>query len=505
MQERVANTNKEAQRCFELAVEALDKKACDEAIMLFCKTIELDPSCAQAYNNLGLIFKDNGQADKAEACLLKAIEISPYCIHAFYNLAFVYQEGGYLADAEICFRQVLELDAYHTDAYNNLGVLLERVYRLDEAEDCYRKTITLDPKYAAAYFNLGKLLQITNRLAEARHCLYRAAELSPDDKHIHTGIAFFHLSLGEYEEGWEKYYAVLRKNHPSGLISNIPLWHGQSLADRKILLYCEQGLGDTIQFIRYAWQVAALAGEAICLVQKPLQRVLAAALTPITVCSLDEVFSQEYDFSCSLHLLPILFNSDEKNIPSFSSYIHPLPDESNFWRERLAAADGGNTYRVGVVWAGNPRNVMDKYRSIPFSTFSKLFTMNKVSWISLQAGNRADDCKTIPGTLLDVSLELVDFCQTAGIIDNLDLVITMDTSVAHFAGSMGKKTWVLLDSYCDWRWQLDREDSPWYPSVRLFRQKELGDWSEVLERVLAALQQEYLNFHYETVTKQPLR
>lgn len=498
-QERVINNNQEdteAKKYFELAMESIAKEDWEEAIAHLCQTIKLKPACAEAYNNLGLIFKDNGQLDKAEACLLKAIDVNPYCVNAFANLAFVYQKGEYLQDAEICFRRVIELDPYSTDTYNNLGVLLERVYRLDEAEDCYRQAIALDPDHATAYFNLGKLLQITKRLAEAKAYLYRAGEILPDHEHINIGIAFFHLSLGQYEQGWKKYGEVLRRKHASGLIFNIPIWNGEDLTGRRILLYCEQGLGDTIQFIRYARQVAGLAGETVLLVQKPLQRMLATALSPLNVYSGEEVLSQEYDFACSLHLLPIIFNSEEKTIPSFSSYIQALPDDSRVWREKLDAVDSGNSYRVGVVWAGNPRNAMDRYRSIPFATLSKLFTMQEVTWVSLQAGKRADEGKNTP-ELLDVSMELVDFCQTAGIIDNLDLVITMDTSVAHFAGAMGKKTWVLLDSYCDWRWQLDREDTPWYPCMRLFRQQKLGDWVEVLERVLAALQQEYMMFKKE--------
>lgn len=483
-------TNIQAQSYFDIANQLTDATDWDNAIIHFCRAIELEPDWAEAYNNLGLVFKNIEQLDKAEAFLRKAIEKDPDCINAYYNLGFVYKKSGYLTDAEYCFRRVIELEPDNPNNYNNLGVILARLFRLDEAEQCYHRAIELKPDYSVAYYNLGSVYKLTDRFAQTEVCLRRACEISPENYNIDLGLAFFYLSIEQFEKGWKKYDEALLKSPEEYGTPQIQPWHGEDLTGKKILLYYGKGLGDTLQFVRYTQKVANLAAQTALLVQKPLQQLLAANYSPLTVYAEGDIFPSDFDFACSLQNLPIVFNTIEQTIPSFSSYLQALPQDIEDWSHRLRSIDGGKRYRVGVVWAGNIKNPMDRFRSIPFAQFNQLFTIKEVSWISLQVGSRAGDREHMIGELLDVSPHLIDFCQTAGVIENLDLVITMDTSVAHLAGAMGKKTWILLDSNCDWRWHIKRTDSSWYPSVQLFRQQKIGDWPELLARVATALRKE---------------
>jgi len=486
--------NIQHQTYFDLGENFIDKGDWDNAILCYYKILEIDPKCGKAYNNLGLIFKILGQPGNAEAFLRKAIEIEPTCINAYYNLGFVYKKGNYLEDAEYCFRHVLDFDPDCPNANNNLGVILAKMYRLDEAEEYYQRAIELQPDYALAHYNLGILYKMTKRLVETEQCLKRASELSPDNYDIDIGLAFFYLLVGQFEKGWGKYAEALRKSPADYNAPQIRHWRGEDVRGRKIVLYFGKGLGDTLQFIRYARQITDVAAETTLLVQKPLQRLLAANFPSLTVYAEGDVLAQDYDFACCVQYLPIIFNTVEETIPWFPYYLQPLPEDVTAWHKKLHALDGGKKYRVGIVWAGNIKNPMDQFRSIPFTTFSQLLKVEEVIWISLQLGIRPGDSNAMTDTtLLDVSPQLVDFGQTAAVIANLDLVITMDTSVAHLAGAMGKRTWLLLDSNCDWRWHLDREDSVWYPSMRLFRQQRIGDWAEVLVRVTAALRREYLS------------
>ena len=491
MRESKNNANharkKEAEECFLTAMAALERGERETAVRRLFQAIEIWPDCVEAYNNLGLIFKEAGQVEQAEACLLKAIQINDCSLKAFYNLAGVYQDGEYLSDAEICFRRVLELDPTHANAYNNLGVLLEKSYRLAEAEDCYRSAMKWEPEYAPPYFNLGKVLQITNRLAEADQCFTRAISLDPRGDHLNLGMAFFYLLTRRYDEGWKKYAEVLQRQNPAQAIFGLPIWRGEALGGKRILLYYEQGLGDTLQFIRYAEAVVRQGAEVSLWVQPSLQRLLATAFSPLPIFCDERALACDYDYICELHRLPIVLAATDETIPYDGAYVQALAADQRKWAARLADC-AKQKYRVGVVWGGNPGNPMDRYRSIPFDVFGRLFDNTEIAWISLQVGQRARDCRAAaPENLVDLADELNDFCDTAGVVSQLDLVITMDTSIAHLAGAMGKPTWLLLDAYSDWRWQLERNDSPWYPTMKLFRQRTLGDWPEVMERVAAEL------------------
>ncbi|SDE30920.1 tetratricopeptide repeat protein [Sporomusa acidovorans] len=472
-------------------MQAVAREEWEQAIACFLEVLKLKPDSVEALNNLGAVFKNTDRLDYAEACLCKAIEVNPNSYNAFYNLGTVYEKEGNFQDAAVCFRQAIELDPYNPDLYNTLGVVLEHGFHLEEAEQAYLKAIALKSDYATAYYNLGLLYAVTKRLDEGEKHICSAHELEPAKHAFTIGLAFHYLKREKFEQGWTKYAEALALIPFESYGATIREWCGEDLTGKSILLYAGEGLGDALQFVRYTSMVAELAAHTTLWVQEPLQRLVAAHYPQLILGSEQEAWSKSYDYFCSLQALPIYFKSNEQTIPRFAHYLQALSEDSAVWQQKLAELDGGGRYRVGVVWSGNIYNPLDLFRSIPFAVFNQLLlAVEGISWISLQVGSRAEDYKNITENLLDLSPYLTDFGKTAAVIEQLDLVITTDTSVAHLSGALGQKTWLLLDVTSDWRWFLDREDSPWYPSMRLFRQREAGNWPELLARVATSLRQE---------------
>jgi len=372
------------------------------------------------------------------------------------------------------------------EAYNHLGVVFKHKNLIEEAKECYRQATEKNPEYSDAFHNLGNCLKVTNHFDEAERCYIRALEIQPNSEKTRFSLSTLYLLHGQYNKGWKLYDS--RFNWQENFRLDIPIWQGESLVGRKILLFYEQGLGDMIQFIRYAEQVAQVAEKTTVWIQKPLKRLLMKTQSSFSVCTRGRnIDPQEFDFACSLFSLPAKFDSSHAMFSISMPYIHSANDIFLKWRNIISEL-AGKKYKVGVVWAGNPEHSDDHNRSIPFELFANLFDSENVFWVSLQVGKKGQKRAWLPKNVFDCSGELVDFAETAGVVDNLDLVIAVDTAVAHLAGAMGKKTWILLPYKSDWRWGLEGEDSPWYPTMRLFRQDKFGDWPEVLERVKKALQ-----------------
>ncbi|AIF52434.1 tetratricopeptide repeat protein [Pelosinus sp. UFO1] len=472
-----------------LGIKLIKKGDLESAVTAFCTAIKLNPKYSPAYNNLGLIFKNTNRLLEAEACFCRAIELSSNDSYAYNNLGLVLMDLGNLQKAEGCFLRAVELNPNNSIIYTNLGTALEENSHLVEAEGAYRRAIELNPNSPEAHYNLGTFLRFIKRFDEAEDQLCRAVELRSDYTEANFSLGNLYLLRGEFANGWGKYEKSRRRRSRYRQLK-IPQWLGEDLTGRSILLCWEYGFGDTIQFVRYVQKVEKLTSKIILWVQKPLERLLAAAHPNLTLYAGDCLPQGKYDYVCSLLSLPVIFNTCNETIPQTVPYIPASRTASVTWREALRKIDNDKLYRVGVVWAGNPRHHNDSKRSIPFDVFHKLFGISRVSWVSLQVGLRAEDLIGTPYNIIDFSRDLVDFMETAGLIETLDLVITVDSAVAHLAGTMGKKTWLLLPFDPDWRWQLDREDSSWYPTIRIFRQRKLGDWQEVVERVKRALQKE---------------
>lgn len=422
-----------------------------EAALSFCHAIKLNPEYPEAYQRLGEVLMPLERWDDAQASFCKAIELKPH----------------------------------YPEAYNQLGVVLKQKNYLVEAEACYRQAVAQNPDYAEAFHNLGNCLKLTNRLDEAEAAYSRALELRADLYQSKFSLATLYLLRGQYQAGWKLYET--RFICQGRLRLDIPIWKGEDLTNRKILLFYEQGFGDMIQFIRYAYKVAELSAETTVWIQTPLKRLLDNGKNNFFVCcNSRNIEPKQFDYACSLFSLPLMFNTSRETIPNTIPYIHAFGDSLLKWCDKIGKV-AGERYKVGVVWAGNPEHSDDHNRSIPLEVFSLLFDVQGVEWISLQLGEAAQEAAQGTWNILDFSEELSDFAETAGIIDNLDLIIAVDTAVAHLAGAMGKKTWLLLPYVPDWRWGLECEQTPWYPTMHLFRQQKKGDWQEVIARVKTAL------------------
>ncbi|MGH7102153.1 MAG: tetratricopeptide repeat protein, partial [Acetobacteraceae bacterium] len=381
-------------------------------------------------------------------------------------------------------------DPTHAKAHLNLGNLLAEEDRLEEAEGSCRRAIALDPRLPEAHASLGYLLTAEGRLDEAIAACLSALALDPEFVQAHWNEGIARLLQGDYARGWEKYEA--RKGYerfirlypdPEG-----PIWQGEALAGRTILVHAEQGLGDTIQFARYL-PLLAQAGAQVVLACDPALVPLMAGQPSALMPGLEAVVVRgstlpPYDCWINQMSLPHRFATTLDSIPSPGRYLAADPERTRHFRERLPQGR-----RIGLAWAGNPLHSNDRRRSMPIGALAPLLAGSGASFVSLQSGARAAEVREFPG-IRDFSAELADFAETAALIEALDLVVTVDTSVAHCAAALGKKTWILLPHAADWRWLVGRTDSPWYCSVRLFRQERPGAWDSLVAEVAALLRRE---------------
>jgi Tfp pilus assembly protein PilF len=459
----------------------------EDAISIFCQAIEKDPTQAEAYNNLGVLFREKRELRSAEACFRKAIDLRPEDAIHYNNLALVFLDTQRLAEAELCLQEALKFDADLPELYNSLALVYEEEHEVEKAQLAYGRAIEIHPKYTAALYNLGILLKSIKQSERAEYWLKQAIKSQPDYGPAEFALATLYLREGRYADGWKLYDAsrLLKVKNRAG---SIPIWQGEALAGGKLLLFYDQGFGDTIQFVRYVDMAAALGAKIVLWVQAPLRALLETSYPELDIYAGAARPAEQFDYACSLMSLPKVFHTTMSTIPRGIPYIQATPACMEKWQNRLAGVNPLKKKKIGVVWAGNPKHNDDQNRSIAFSLFHSLFSGKDVLWVSLQAGQRALDLTGASARVIDYSAEFLDFSQTAGLIANLDLVITIDSAVAHLAGAMGKTTWLLLPFSPDWRWHMERRDSPWYSTMRLFRQTASGDWPEVLNRVKIALQ-----------------
>jgi hypothetical protein len=351
-----------------------------------------------------------------------------------------------------------------------------------------RQVIRNRPQYADAYSNLCLVLSASSPSEESLVMGRRAVHLDPRHAGYHWNLALDLLTRGMLTEGWREFeWRWLWKDF-RGLHREFrqPMWKGEDLNGRTILLHFEQGLGDTLQFVRYGPMVRQRGGRVLIQCQRELATLLKSN------SELGEVFTQDdalppFDFHGSFLSLPSVFKADLKSIPAPIPYLKADPKIAEVWRGRLEPVSG--KLKVGLVWAGSAAHKKDRHRSMEFGRFLPLANVSNVAFVNLQKGSASEQAKAFSSRLelIDFTAELEDFAQTAGLIENLDLVIGVDTAVVHLAGAMGKPAWVLLPFTADWRWLRGREDSPWYPTLRLFRQAKFADWDGVIAKVTAAL------------------
>jgi len=498
----------------------------NEAEARYRRAVSLRPDFAAAWTNLGSLLREQGRELYAEAALRRAVELRPDLVSGWVNLAILERERKRPAAAEAHLRRAFTLNPSqvetliawcqfraserdlsgawhwlrwararqpdHDEAANMEGILLHAEGRFEEAVDAFTRAEALGNRGAAS--NRGNSLLDLGRMEEALRAHEGAVERDPTHPGAQYNLALTQLRLGDWLRGWPAYETrwQFREVHRAPRRFAQPRWQGEPLLGRSILLHAEQGLGDTIQFCRYATLVAARGGQPILEVQAPVERlmhslpVVRSGMAQITVLG-ERRSTADFDFECPLMSLPAVFRTTVETVPWAGAYLGTDPADALDKLTQFPSLRSGP--RIGIAWAGNPRYKADEVRSTRLETLLPLLRVD-ANWISLQKGETAEQqIEALPGdvVVVDGCSHDRDLVETAALISTLDLVITTDTSIAHLAGAMGKPVWILLPHLSDWRWMQENETTPWYPTARLYRQRSRGDWVGVLNRVAAEL------------------
>jgi tetratricopeptide (TPR) repeat protein len=457
-----------------------------EAIEHVRRATQLAPFVALFHANLGEMLRVAGRPRFAAESARRALAIEPKMAMALSNLGVALFEMRNYDEAVEAHRQATAVKPDFAEAYSNLGNALHALRRYDDAIAAYHRALEIKPFYADALANLGTTLMHSGNFEDGAATLRHAIALSPHHANAHSSLGLILLTRGEFAEGWDEYEWRLRSSERTGPRFPERPWQGESLAGRHLYVQAEQGFGDTLHFARYMPLLAARAAAVTLRVHQQLVTLLRESLPGIAILG-DRGDPAPYDCETALLSVARLFKTRLETIPGDVPYLRVPAETAQRWQKRLAAMAG---LKVGLCWAGNPEHSNDTRRSIDLPMLASLFTVPGTSFASLQFGKRAADLKKLKRgkpPIDDLSPDFGDFEETAGAIMALDLVITVDTSVAHLAGALGKPTWVLLPWIADWRWMIEREDNPWYPTMRLFRQRRGQEWAEVIARVAEEL------------------
>ena len=488
LEQAVAARPDAAQLRVELAAAYRAIGRLPDALRQYQWLVARHPDSPDARCNLATTLGALGREDEAQEEFARALSIDPGHAVANYNLAVGLQKQARFPEAAEALRRAVAREPRFAVAHNNLGSVLRELGDPEAAAESYRRAIGLapnDPRYRS---NLALAMQDLCRVDEAIAGFGTALRLRPDYAKARAFRSLALLLKGDYARGWADYEARREIEAFPDRSAGRPKWDGSEPAGRTILLYNEQGIGDTIQFVRYAPLVAARGARVIVQCQPPLKTLLETSLPPRGVSRV--VAEGEavggFDLYCPLPGLPHLFGTVVQTVPADVPYLQAPPDGVVAWRQRLGR---DRTFKVGIVWAGAAGNRNDRRRSVRAAAFFPLSQVPGVTLYSLQKGpplaQLGESAPGLPAHDLDAHLN--DFADTASAVMNLDLVVTVDTSVAHLAGALGRPVWTLLPFSPDFRWMLGRSDSPWYPTMRLFRQPLPGDWGPVFEELAAAL------------------
>ena len=522
---------------FNLANEYFKLGNRDEAIAYYKKALSLNPQSAQAYFNVGLALADKQLLDEAIDNFQQAIHHNTTYHKAHLHLGIAYEKQNKTAEAIKQYEQAIALEPTYVEAHHNLGKILCSCSKFNQSISALKKASELQSKNTAILLDLANTLNMNNQTEEALQTYYSILELSPNNVSIlyntaytlkklgrinnalpvykkvlaldpehteaHFSLSLAYLISGDFENGWEEYeWRWKRKGHQTERVLNKPVWDGSDLKEKTILLHAEQGLGDTFQFIRYAKVVKDMGAQRVIVAaQKPLVQLLSRCPYIDEVVTLFDKLPS-FDTHAPLLSLPFILKTREHTIPHEFPYLFAQPELITLWKEKLAQ---DTHFKVGICWQGNTGYTTHFLRtavaakSMQLTMFSSLFNVPGVSIYNLQKTTGEDQINQLPATcILHSFAEDFDeshgrFMDTAALIKNLDLVITIDTSIAHLAAGLGVPVWLLLPEPPDWRWMLKRLDTPWYPNMLLFRQPEPGDWESVMATVAQTLEKKIKN------------
>lgn len=463
----------------------------DEAYGCFEQVIELNHDFVPAYLALGEIAKTRKDYPEARKCFDAAANLSPSCAEALQGIAEICQAEEHFEEAIQAYQRTLELDPGRVNALNMLGTSYQCLERLEEAESCYRKALNLAPDRSTVINNLGAVLTAQEKPEEAITVFRHLIEIDPGYADAHWNLSMALLATGEYRQGWQEYEWRFKKALPvkeRGF--HQPRWDGSPLQGKTILLHCEQGFGDTLQFARYAPLVAKRGGRVIVECQITALKRLLSSLEGVAEVVVAGTPLPEFDCYIPMLSLPLVFDTTLETIPDNVPYLAPESTLVREWQQRITQS---TAFKVGLVWFGRQSLILNRKRSCPLEAFKILGSVSGVEFYSLQIDEGVDQLAEITDfSVADLTSHVNDFADTAAFIANLDLVITIDTAVAHLAGAIGANTWVLLPYGADWRWLEHRSDTPWYPTMQLFRQPSPGDWPSVMQSVYETLKK-YVN------------
>jgi len=482
----------------------------DEAVAHYERAIALQPQKAEVYGNLGNALQAQHRLDEAVASYQRALELKPNYAEACYNLGNARQAQSKLEEAVACFQSALELKPDLPQAHYNLGNTLHTLDRLDEAAASFTRALGLDPRYAHAHYNLGCVLREQGCLAESLSCIAKALEVKPDYPQAQFGLALTQLQAGDFDHGWSNYESRWRSTdhdtpwrpYPQ------PLWDGKKLEQGRLLLWGEQGIGDEIQFAGLLPDALRTGNRIVLDCDARLKPLLARSFPKIEVVrGLTPATSEELDLAAHLPVgsLPALFRSTEAAFATgLSPYLLADPAQTEGFRAQYSAGRP----LVGLAWSTKNQKSGRK-RSISLDLLAPLFALGGARWVSLQYG-AFDELEEQTATahaplLIDRGVDqFADIDRFAAQIAAMDLVVTIDNSTAHLAGALGRPVFLLLPHAADWRWMQSRSESPWYPTLRLFRQPTPGDWASVVQNVRAALAERlYLGSSHPALTETP--
>jgi Flp pilus assembly protein TadD len=495
------------------------EKRLDEAVECFEQAIRIDPEFALAHRNLGFARELLGDMAGALVSYRRAVELNPTAVDVLKRLGEALFKTGSIVQAAECFERACSLAPENSSAFNDLGVALSKLNRHAEAALTFRRATELAPRSAIPFAGLGAALTCLNRHEEGEKCLLRAIEVDPSEPSPHSNLGILYKQLGRLDDALRHYNRaielkpdypeaqkaralclLLKGDFPAGwpgyewraqmgdlrFVHPAPRWTGDPLAGRTLLIETEQGLGDTIQFVRYAAEIKSRhQGKIVVACEPPLVPLLQQA------AGIDVLIAQNqprppFDVWTPLLSVPGIFQHSLSTVPARIPYLSAEPERVARWKARLAPIAG---MRIGIAWQGNKQNAQNQNRSFPVAVFAPIAAINGVSLISLQKGSGSEELAACPFPVQTLGEDFDAaggaFLDTAAVMLNLDLVISADTSIAHVAGALGVPVWVPLAYVPDWRWTMHSERTPWYPTMRLFRQTSAGDWPAVFDRVAA--------------------